>query len=439
MRQTKLLAFIVVLSLSRFGYADDWPQWLGPERDSVWRETGIIDKFPADGPPVKWRMPVDLGYSGPAVADGRVFVTDYVKESGDIVNSPGGRNKLKGKERVLCFSAETGEELWKYEYDRTYNLSYAAGPRCTPTVAGGKVYTLGAEGDLVCLTADKGELVWRKDLTKEYNTTAPIWGFSGHPLVDGDLLYCLVGGKGSVAVAFNKDTGKEVWRALTAEPQGYCPPTMIEAAGIKQLLIWDPYKLNSLDPKTGDVLWSVPLQPAYEMSIIAPRQSGDLLFASGIGRVGVMLKLDNDKPGVSELWRGKAKKAVYSAEATPILEDGMIYGVDCHDGALVGARIEDGERLWQTRVPTSGGKRRADHGTAFLVKQEDRYFLFSETGDLIIAKFSPEGYDEISRFHAIEPTNEAFGRPVVWSHPAFAEKSAFIRNDKEIIRVDLAE
>ena len=175
------------------------------------------------------------------------------------------------------------------------------------------------------------------------------------------------------------------------------------------------------------------------MSIIAPRQSGDFLFASGIGRVGVMLKLNDDKPGVTELWRGKPKMAVYSAEATPILEEGMIYGVDCHDGTLVGARIDDGERLWETREPTSGGTRRADHGTAFLVKQADRFFLFSETGDLIIAKLSPEGYDEISRFHAIEPTNEAFGRPVVWSHPAFAEKSAFIRNDKEMIRVDLAE
>ncbi len=439
MRSRLLLAAAVVLGLSQIGYADDWPQWLGPKRDSVWRETGIVKEFPADGPPVKWRVPVKLGYSGPAVADGRVYVFDYDKESGDIKNSPGGRNELTGRERVLCLSAETGEEIWKYEYDRPYNLSYAAGPRCTPTVEGGKVYTLGAEGDLICLTADSGELVWRKDLTAEYNTTAPIWGFSSHPLVEGDLLYCVVGGKGSVAVAFNKNTGEEVWRALSAEPQGYCPPTMIEYDGTKQLLIWHPQSLNSLNPQTGEVYWTVPLQPAYEMSIIAPRQLDDLLFASGIGRVGVMLKLKEGKPGVSELWRGKTKMAVYSAEATPILEDGMIYGVDCHDGALVGARIEDGKRLWETREPTSGGKRRADHGTAFLVKQDDRFFLFSETGDLIIAKLSPEGYEEISRFHAIEPTNEAFGRPVVWAHPAFAEKSAFIRNDKEIICVDFAE
>lgn len=439
MRMTNLFVLAVILGLSQIAHADDWPQWLGPRRDSVWRETGIVKKFPAQGPPVKWRAPVELGYSGPAVAGGRVFVFDYVKESGEIENSPGTRTKLNGRERLLCLSVDTGKELWKYEYDRPYSLSYAAGPRCTPTVDGDKVYILGAEGDLSCLTTDKGELVWRKDLTAEYETTAPIWGFAAHPLVDGEMLYCVVGGKGSVAVAFNKNTGEEIWRALSAEPQGYCPPTMIEFDGTKQLLIWHTQSLNSLNPKTGEVYWTVPLKPAYEMSIIAPRQLGDLLFASSIGRVGVLLKLNDGKPGVSELWRGKPKMAVYSAEATPILEDGMIYGVDCHDGALIGARLEDGERLWETREPTSGGQRRADHGTAFLVKHEDRFFLFSETGDLIIAELSPEGYNEISRFHAVEPTNEAFGRPVVWSHPAFAEKSAFIRNDKEIIRVDLAE
>lgn len=439
MRTMTLTVVVLVLGVASLASADDWPQWLGPKRDSIWRETGILKEFPEGGPPVRWRVPCDLGYSGPAVADGRVFVFDYVKESGKIENNPGARNDLTGNERLQCVSADDGKVLWKYEYDRPYSLSYAAGPRCTPTVDGDKVYTLGAEGDLVCLTVDKGELVWRKDLTAEYGTTAPIWGFSAHPLVDGDLLYCVVGGKGSVAVAFDKNTGKEVWRALSCEPQGYCPPTMIEFDGTKQLLIWDPQSLNSLNPKTGEVYWTVPLQPAYEMSIIAPRQLDNWLFTSGIGRVALMLKLNEGKPGVTEVWRGKPKFAIYSAEATPILEDGMIYGVDCHDGLLIGARIEDGERVWETREPINGGERRANHGTAFLVKQEDRFFLFSETGDLIIAKLSPEGYEEISRFHAIEPTNEAFGRPVVWAHPAFADKSAFIRNDKELIRVDLAE
>jgi len=437
---TALTSGFLLCSNVERAFADDWPQWLGPHRDSVWREKGIVQEFPEKGPKVLWRTPIALGYSGPAVADGKVYVADYVKEAGEIKNSPSGRNELNGQERVVCLSVETGQEIWTHAYDRTYDLSYAAGPRCTPTVHSGKVYFLGAEGNLTCLTADRGKVVWEKDLNREYNTTTPIWGHSAHPLVDGDLLYCVVGGEGSIAVAFNKETGEEVWKALSNDEQGYCPPTMIEHAGVKQLLIWDPRTLNSLNPLTGEVYWSVPLQPGYGMSIIAPRQSGDLLFASGIQSVSVLLKLQNDgKPGVSELWRGKPKTSIYSAEGTPILHDGVMYGSDCQTGTLIAARIEDGERLWESRVPTNGGKRRASHANAFLVQHEDRYFLFSETGDLIIAKLSAEGYDEISRFHAVKPTNEAFGRPVVWSHPAFAEKSAFIRNDEEIIRVDLSE
>ena len=121
--------------------------------------------------------------------------------------------------------------LWTHAYDRTYKISYPGGPRCTPTVDGERVYTLGAEGDLRCLNVADGTLVWSKDLTAEYKFDTPVWGFAGHPLVAGDLLYCLVGGEGSVAVAFDKATGREVWRALTASEPGYCPPTMITHGG----------------------------------------------------------------------------------------------------------------------------------------------------------------------------------------------------------------
>src|SRR5512138_910694 len=125
------------------------------------------------------------------------------------------------------------------------------------------VYTIGAEGLRCCLHAEKGTELWSKDLKAEYKTTTPMWGFCGHPLVDGQKLICLVGGEGSLAVAFDKDSGKELWRALSAKDQGYCPPTLIEAGGKRQLLMWDPEKLNSLDPETGKSYWSLPLEPKY--------------------------------------------------------------------------------------------------------------------------------------------------------------------------------
>jgi outer membrane protein assembly factor BamB len=300
------------------------------------------------------------------------------------------------------------------------------------------VYTLGTEGNLSCLDAESGRPLWTKDFVKDYQARTPLWGVAAHPLVDGDRVFCVVGGKDSVAVAFDKQTGQELWRALSASEQGYCPPTMIEYAGKRQLLIWHAEAINSLDPATGKVYWSVPLKPKAAMAISAPRQRGAYLFASGYGEVSALMKLAEDRPAVEVQWRGTPKNAVYSANVTPFLEDGMIYGCDINSGALMGVRREDGERLWQTSGPTLGDARRGRYGTAFLVKHDDRFFLFNESGDLILAKLSPRGYEEISRFHVLEPTNQVFGRSVVWSHPAFAEKCVFARNDKELVCVSVA-
>lgn len=435
-----LLSFMLpLLALPLFkASAADWPQWLGPDRASVWQERGIVETFPADGLNVKWRIPIGLGYSGPAVADGKVYVLDYELKSGKIANSPGSRSKLEGQERVVCFDADSGNVKWTYSYNREYELSYASGPRCTPTVNDGRVYALGGHGDLTCLDAESGDVVWKKELAKEYDAPTPIWGFAAHPLVEGNLLYCIVGGEGSVAVAFDKRTGKEVWRALSANEQGYCPPTMIEHAGVKQLLIWHPEALNGLNPRTGEVYWSVDLKPAYGMSVTAPRKVGSYLYASAIGSIGALVKLDDGKPAAEIEWRGKSKDSVYCCNSTPHIVDGVIYGNDCQVGSLMAVRLDTAERLWETFKPTSGGTRRASHGTAFIVRHQDRFFLFSETGDLILANLSKDGYHEISRFHVVDPTNECFGRDVVWSHPAFANKSVYARNDKELVCVSLA-
>ena len=190
--------------------ADDWPQWMGPSRDDEWREQGIIEKFPAGGAEIKWRVSIAGGYSGPAVASGKVYVTDYVRSDGEAKNDFASRVRLQGKERLLCLRASDGKLIWKHEYDCPYYLSYGSGPRATPTVSGGKVYALGAEGNLFCLDAETGTVLWAKELKKEYKLAeAPFWGFCGHPLVAGQKLFCLVGGPGSIAVAFDKDTGKE--------------------------------------------------------------------------------------------------------------------------------------------------------------------------------------------------------------------------------------
>lgn len=430
------LLCVSLLSLGTMVYAEDWPQWMGPNRDGVWNETGIIRAFPERGPNVRWRVPIEGGYAGPAVSEGRVYVTDY-SAPGDRTPDPGRRNELKGVERVLCFDAVHGALLWKHQYPCEYKISYPAGPRATPLVHDGKVYTLGAEGDLRCLTTKDGELIWSRQLKDDYGVATPIWGFTGHPLIDGDKLICLVGGPGSVVVAFNKNDGTEIWRALSAREPGYSPPTMIETSAGRQLVLWHAEAINGLDPETGEVHWTVPLVPDYGMSIMAPRQSGDLLFAGGVGLQAVLLRLADGKSGVEEVWRGRRDTAVYPVCSTPMIQDGYLYGC-CNRGELRCVKLSTGERIWETYAPTTGGDR-GNSGTAFIIKNDDVYFLMSETGDLIIARLSPAGYEELSRARLLEPTGDAFGRAVLWSHPAFADKSVFARNDQELICVSLAE
>lgn len=427
----------VILFAACAARADDWPQWLGPQRDEVWRESGIVDRFPESGLEVRWRSPIGLGYSGPAVAGGRVFVMDYQVASGEVTNNPGGPDKLDGEERVLCYDAQTGKPVWQHAYARPYRYSFAGGPRCTPTVDGNRVYALGAEGNLTCLDAANGKVLWSKDFAKDYQAKTPMWGVSSHPLVDGESLFCVVGGPGSEVVAFDKRTGRELWRNLTASEPGYCPPMMIEHAGVKQLLIWHPERVCSLDPQSGKEYWSAEVQPRYGMSIIAPRKLGSQLFISGFG-VAATLKLDDHKPGAEVMWRGNEKNGIYTSCCTPLLRDGIVYGCDIETGALIAARLDDGKRLWETFVPTHGLERRARYGTAFIVPNGDRAFLFTERGDLILAKLTPERYEEISRFHVLEPTEKIFGRMLVWSHPAFAQRCLFARNDKELVCVSLA-
>jgi len=425
----------VVASLAQ---ADDWPQWLGPKRDAIWRETGILEALPKDGPTVRWRAKVSGGFAGPAVAGGRVYVMDYLTE-GDNKKEIYERTDFKGSERIVCFSEADGKLLWEHKYDCNYTVSFPSGPRATPAVYDGKVYTVGTEGNLCCLDATDGKLFWKKDFKKDYNAKTPIWGFCGHPLVEGKLVYVITGGEGACVVAFDKDTGKEVWKALTAEEPGYSCPSIIEAGGVKQLIVWHASSINGLNPETGEKYWSVVIKPEYKMSIMAPRKYGDYLFAGGIYDQAVLLKLATDKPAVTEVWRGKKGNAVYPVNMTPFVDDGFIYGVD-QPGQLMAVKLETAERVWETTQPVTGkGSKPAGSGTVFIVKNGERFFLFNEKGELIIARLTPKAYEEISRAKILAPTNTAFGRSVVWSHPAFANKCMFVRNDKEIVCVSLAK
>ena len=431
------LAVLAVLALGPVAFADDWPHWMGPKRDNIWRETGILEKFPAGGPKQLWSFPISGGYSGPAVVDGKVFITDYVKKEGETDEGNFQRKQTSGLERVFCIDAKTGKQVWKYEYDVKYGISYPAGPRCTPAVDGDKVYTLGAEGHLACLNVADGKVVWAKELKTEYKTKSALWGYAAPPLVDGKKLITLAGGEGSHVVALDKLTGKELWKSQTQEEQGYVPPSIIQVGNSRQLLIGGPRAFKALDPETGERLWSTPYEATNGSVIMTPIKIGDHLFLGGYDQKNLMLKLDSSKPGVEVLWKDNRKLGVCPVNVQPIAQDNVIYGLD-GAGELIATEIPSGKRLWTSTAPLKDGAK-LPTGTAFIVKNGERFVLFNELGELVFCKLSPTGYEEIDRAKVIEPTGTAFGRKVVWSMPAFADKKAFIRNDKEIIAVDLAK
>jgi outer membrane protein assembly factor BamB len=431
----KSLACLAMALSFAITWGDDWPQWMGPRRDGQWRETGVLRTFPKEGPKLLWKVPIAGGYAGPAVAHDHVFVTDFVTD-GTRENDPGKRVELTGKERLHALDASTGKTIWTHAYPVTYKISYPAGPRATPTVQDGVVYMLGAEGNLTALDEKSGQVRWAKSLKEEYKIEAPIWGFCSHPLIHDGLIYLTVGGEGSVAVALEAATGKQVWASLSASEPGYAPPSIIHVGNKPQLIIWHAEAINSLDPKTGKVYWSKPLKPNYGMAIMAPQLAGNRLFAGGIG-VSLLLELQGDQPSAKELWRGDTKRGVECVNSTPIIDGDYLYGVN-RFGQLRCVELATGNHVWESFEATTGN-RSANSGTGFLVKCSDYYFIFSETGDLITATLSPAGYQEISRAHLIDPSNEAFGREVVWSHPAFARRAVFVRNDKEIAAYSLSE
>lgn len=429
-----LLATLVATCSHRLATADDWPQWRGPERDNQWRERGLVNRFPDGGPAILWRTSIAGGYAGPAVAEGRVFVADYITKD-DVKVANFERKEFSGVERVLCLDELSGEELWKYEYPVEYGISYPAGPRCTPTVDGDLVYTLGAEGMLICFEAATGEVRWSKHLTEAYNTKAATWGYAAHPLIDGERLITLAGGEGSHTVALDKQTGKEIWRSGTASEQGYSPPTIIEAAGTRQLILVSPDFVRAVKPETGEEYWSVTYRATAGSIIMTPVRYGEYLYVAGYSDQSVLLKLTENEPGAEVVWRNKKRAAISPVNVQPYLEGNVLYGFD-QSGILAALELPAGTRLWDTPQPVAD--RAAGSATAFIVRQEDRYWMFTEDGELVIAHLSPKGFEELDRAKVIEPTNVAFGRDVVWSMPAFANRHAYIRNDKEIICVDLA-
>lgn len=440
-----LLLMVCVLPCADLA-AEDWPRWMG-NHSSVWTETGMIDEIPADGLDVQWRMPIGAGYSGPSVVGDRLFITDRVPAEEGVERK---RGELPGGERFLCMDVKTGKTLWEHSYDCPYRIAFPTGPRCTPTVDGDRVYSLGAMGDLICFQVADGKIVWQKKLTEEYKTKPPLWGFSSHPFVDGDRLIVPVGGEGTGLVAFDKMTGKEIWRSVSTMDVAYAPLVMYEADGERQLIFWHAEGVVSLDPEKGTEHWSVKFPEetnASQTSIATPRIVGDKIFISEFYKGSLLLQVGSNPPSVKELWRSfktdpRHEKGLNSMMTTPMIKDGHAYGIAFNNkmqGIMRCIEVESGEMKWTKEDWLVKDEDPVVFGSAFIVENEDKFFIFTDLGELAIAKFTPEGYSEAGRAKLLEATGTAARRKskVIWSHPAFSGGKMIARNDEEIICVDL--
>lgn len=420
-------AFILAVGAA----ADDWPQWRGKNRDGVWRETGLIQKFAGPEVPLKWKVPVSNGYSGPTVADGRVYLTDRVVEP-------------RQAERVHCLDWQTGKTLWTHEWDAMYGgVGYPDGPRASVTVQDGRAYALGAIGHLACLDARSGKKLWSVDLSPAYEINLPTWGLAAAPLIEGDLVILQIGGKDACVVALDRKTGKEAWKALS-DPASYSAPIVIPQAGRRVLVVWTADRVVGLDPTSGKLYWEQPFpRKQWPIGVSTPTLAGDRLLVSSAIDGALMLRVPSDKLTAERLWLRASANAqftegLHSLISTPVLAGDYLYGID-YAGELRCLDARTGDRVWtnETIVP------KAQWAAAHLIPNGERTWIFNEKGELIIARLSPKGYEEISRARLIGPTlgqlNDRRRGGVCWAHPAFAYGHVFARNDNELVCASLKE
>ena len=427
---TSAIYGLILLTFYAEARSDDWPQWRGVDRDGRWNETGIREDLPEGQLKLDWSVDIGPGYTGPTVAEGRVYVMDRQVD---------GRNET---ERILCFDSKTGEALWMHEYPAAYTISYKAGPRASVTINGGRAYAVGAMGHFFCLDAASGKVLWEKNLEFEYSIKMPIWGIAASPLIYGELVIQQVGGdKGACMVAFQKETGKEVWRSLE-DRAGYSSPIVIQQADKDVLVCWTGDSLTGLEPSTGKVFWTHSF-PSTRMpiGISSPIIDNEQLFVSSFYDGSMMIRVPKDQLASELVWRAigpdeQHTKSLHTMIGTDILKDGYVYGADSY-GELRCLDANSGERIWEdlTAVP------KARWATIHMVQQENGVWMFNERGELLLTQLSPKGLVILGRSKLIEPTRDQLGQRggVCWSHPAFAEKSIFARSDEKLVRASLAK
>ena len=405
--------FVLVNSLCLAQPANDkhdWPQFLGPNRNGISQETGLIDRWPAGGPKEVWRVSGGVGMSGLVISRGRL-VTLVQKD---------------GEQQLVSLDALTGKTVWEQPLAPEYQNGMGNGPRATPAISGELIFSYTGEGILSAVNFASGKIVWTHNIVEELGGQVADYGMASSPLIIDNRVHVTVGAPNATVAAFDAATGKLVWKS-GEDPAGYSSPTLLNVGGRSQLVVYSGASVLGLSPDNGTLLWRHPYETNFDCNIVTPLAVKDQVFVSSgenHGSVLLSLKPKGNKFEVGEVWKSQGPKSVLRNEwQTSILHDGFLYGFDNVGAAgpvthLTCVNAATGERAWQE----------LRFGKGNLIAADGKLFMTTMNGELVVAKISSKGYEEIGRAEVLKQTRQA---------PALSNGLLYLRDNDEIICLDV--
>jgi outer membrane protein assembly factor BamB len=395
------LLILICLSAAT-SFAADWPQFLGPGRNSTSMETGLLQSWGEKGPPILWQKEIGEGFSAPVVAGERLILF----------------HRIGNEEIVECLETASGKEMWKHREATNYSdpLGKGDGPRSTPLIAGGNVYTLSPGGRLLCLKLASGEKVWERELLKDYNVPPSYFGVGTSPILEGGRLLINVGSRGAGIVAFDKDNGKEVWKA-TEDGASYSSPITADIDGVRHVVFFTRQGIVSLDPANGNVRFRKRWRSRMDASVnaAAPVVLGDCLFFTACYETGAIL-VRAKKDDIEELWSNDRSLSCHFG--TPIYHEGHLYGFDGRQERGTEFRCieaKTGKILWS----------KEGFGCGSMILAEGNLIVLSEGGDLVLVECKSDKYREKSRAAVLTGPCRA--------HMALANGRLYARDNQKLV------
>ena len=401
--QTRTVILFLALGLFHVN-AEDWPQWRGPQRNGISKETGLLKEWPKEGPKLAWQVKdIGSGYSTPSIVGKRLYLVS---------------NEGMDKEFVQALEVADGKRAWSTPIGKvgTNQGPQYPGARSTPTVDGDSTYALGSDGDLVCLETGSGAIRWNKNLRSDFGGKMGKWAYAESPLVDGDVVVCTPGGSDATLVALNKKTGAVVWKAVVpgGDEAGYASITKTETGGAKQYVQFLGKGVVGIDAKTGKFLWRYDkTAQGSPANIPTPLAEGDLVF-SGAGRSGGGLIKLKPKDGTFEVEEVAFTPKLPTAIGGSVKVGEHFYGTTGQ--SLLCAEFKTGKLKWEERSVAP----------ASLCFADGRLYLHGENGDVALVEAAPEGYREKGRF--TPPGQPERGRTKAWSYPVVANGHLYIHD-----------